>query len=64
MGVTRIPFTISMLMVPVFTFLSINLQEKRFTYTSSERRSFEQNLEFYPITRRAWNRALEQFQSE
>jgi hypothetical protein len=63
-GVTRIPFTISMLLVPVFYFLSINLKEKRFTYTSSERRSFEQNLEFYPVTRRAWNRAMAIYQSE
>ena len=41
LGVTRIPFTVSMLLVPVFYYLSINLKEKRFTYTSSERRSFE-----------------------
>ena len=41
MGVTKIPFTASMILVPVFYYLSINLKEKRFTYTSSERRSFE-----------------------
>ena len=64
MGVTRIPFTISMLLVPVFYYMSVNLKEKRFTYTSSERRSFEQNLEFYPVTRRAWNRAMEIYNSE
>jgi len=44
--------------VPAFYYLSIHLKEKRFPYTSSERRTFEQNLEFYPVTRRAWNRAL------
>jgi hypothetical protein len=64
MGVTRVPFTASMLLVPVFYYLSINLKEKRFTYTSSERRTFEQNLEFYPVTRRAWNRALAKFEGE
>lgn len=64
MGVTRIPFTISMLCIPLFYFQAINLKEKRFTYTSSERRSFEQNLEFYPVTRRAWNRAQEIYSSE
>ena len=48
-----------MLLVPMFYFQAVNLQEKRFTYTSSERRSLEQNLEFYPVTRRAWNRAVE-----
>lgn len=64
LGVTRFPFTLSMIFVPVFYFLSINLKEKRFTYTSSERRSFEQNLEFYPVTRRAWNRAVTEFNAE
>lgn len=58
-GVTRFPFTVSILMVPTFYFMSINLKEKRFTYTSSPRRTFEQNLEFYPVTRRAWNRAVQ-----
>lgn len=42
----------------MFYFLSIHMKEKRFTYTSNVRRTFEENLEFYPITRRAWNRAL------
>jgi hypothetical protein len=45
-------------MVPMCYYLAINLKEKRFTYTSSPRRTFEQNLEFYPVTRRAWNRAV------
>ena len=57
-NVTRLPFTVSILMVPSFYFLSIHQKEKRFVYTSAERRSFEQNLEFYPVTRRAFNRAL------
>ena len=57
-GVTRVPFTISIFMVPCFYYLSIHLKEKRFSYTSSPRRTFEENLEFYPITRRAWNRAV------
>ena len=47
----------SMLMVPAFYFLSIHNKEHRFNYTSGERVSFERNLEFYPVTRRAWNRA-------
>jgi len=34
------------------------MQEKRFSYTAGPRRTFEQNLEFYPVTRRAWNRAV------
>ena len=58
-NVTRIPFTVSMLMVPAFYFLSIHNKEHRFNYTSGERVSFERNLEFYPVTRRAWNRAKE-----
>ena len=57
-GVTRMPFTVSILMVPILYYLSIHLKEKRFSYTSSPRRTFEQNLEFYPVTRRAWNRAV------
>ena len=58
LGVTRAPYTVSMVLVPMFYFLTINLKEKRFPYDSSERRSLEQNLEFYPVTRRAWNRAM------
>ncbi len=58
LGVTRFPFTVSALMVPSFYYLAIHLKEKRFSYTSSPRRTFEQNLEFYPVTRRAWNRAV------
>lgn len=57
-GVTRLPFTISCLMVPSLYYLSIHMKEKRFSYTSSPRRTFEENLEFYPVTRRAWNRAV------
>ena len=57
-GVTRMPYTISMILVPTFYFMSINLKEKRFVYGGEERRSLEQNLEFYPVTRRAWNRAM------
>lgn len=64
LGLPRIPYTISMLLVPVFYFLSIHNQEKRFVYTHGERRSFEQNLEFYPVTRRAWNRACKIYDSE
>ena len=57
-GLPTIPFTASILMVPAFYFLSIHHKEKRFNFTSGERKTFEQNLEFYPITRRAWNRAI------
>ena len=56
-NVTRIPFTINILLVPFFYYLSINHKEKRFAYSSEARRTFEQNLEFYPVTRRAFNRA-------
>ena len=44
-------------MVPVFYLLAINHKEKRFAYGSEARRTLEQNLEFYPVTRRAWNKA-------
>ena len=57
-GVTRVPFTVSILCVPAFYFLGVHHKEKRFSYTSSPRKSFEENLEFYPVTRRAWNRAV------
>ena len=56
-NVTRIPFTINILLIPCFYILAINNKEKRFTYGHDARRTFEQNLEFYPITRRAFNRA-------
>lgn len=52
------PYTISMILVPTFYFMAINLKEKRFPYGHEERRTLEQNLEFYPVTRRAWNRAM------
>ena len=48
----------------MFYFLSIHHKEKRFTFDSSERKTFEQNLEFYPITRRAWNRAVAIYDAE
>ena len=54
---TRIPFTISIILCPVFYLLAINNKEKRFAYGHEGRRTFDQNLEFYPITRRAFNRA-------
>ena len=40
-GVTRIPFTFSILMVPTFYFLAINHKEKRFAYSAESRRSFD-----------------------
>ena len=57
-GLPTIPFTFSILCVPAFYFLSIHHKEKRFNFGSGERKTFEQNLEFYPVTRRAWNRAV------
>ena len=63
-GLPRIPFTFSMLMVPALYFMAVNQKERRFVYHSGERRTFEQNLEFYPVTRRAWNRALEIYGAE
>ena len=41
MGITRAPYTVSMVMVPVFYFLTINLKEKRFPYDSSARRTLD-----------------------
>ena len=40
-NVTRIPFTVSILLVPTFYFLSINHKEKRFAYSHEARRTFE-----------------------
>ena len=40
-GVTRIPFTINILMVPFFYYLAINHKEKRFAYGSEARRTFD-----------------------
>ena len=57
-GLPTIPFTFSILLVPAFYYLGIHHKEKRFVYGNGPRKSFEQNLEFYPVTRRAWNRAL------
>lgn len=64
LGLPKTPFTVSILLVPALYFLSIHHKEKRFNYGSGERRSFEQNLEFYPVTRRAWNRAIAIYEAE
>ena len=40
-NVTRIPYTVSMALVPLFYFISIHHKEKRFNYTSGERVTFE-----------------------
>ena len=61
-GLPTIPFTFSILLVPAFYFLAIHHKEKRFELGSRERKTFEQNLEFYPVTRRAWNRALTMYE--
>ena len=61
---TRWPFTVSILLVPTFYLLSVHHKEKRFAYSHEGRRTFNQNLEFYPITRRAFNRAKEIRKSE
>ena len=47
-----------LIVVPFWYFAAIHLKEKRMVYTAGPRRTFEQDLEFYPVTRRAWNRAL------
>ena len=44
--------------VPCLWLGSIHYKERMFIYDSGPRRTFEQNLDFYPVTRRAWNRAL------
>ena len=64
LGLPRTPFTVSILLVPAFYYLSIHHKEKRFNYGSGERKKFEQNLEFYPVTRRAWNRAIAIYEAE
>ena len=72
-NVTRFPFTVSAVckyintlnlfilfliaVVPTLYLLAINHKEKRFAYSHEARRTFDQNLEFYPVTRRAFNRA-------
>ena len=63
-GLPTIPFTFSILLVPAFYYLAVHHKEKRFVFTSGERRTFEQNLEFYPVTRRAWNRAIAVYEGE
>merc|ERR1719327_1783952 len=63
-NVTRFPFTVSAMLVPTFYLLAINHKEKRFAYSHEARRTFDQNLEFYPVTRRAFNRAKAIRQSE
>ena len=57
--VTRTPFTLSLMCIPVFYYLSIHHREKRFVLDNGPRKTLEQHLEFYPITRRAWKRACE-----
>ena len=47
----------SIILIPTFYLLAINHKEKRFAYGHEARRTFDQNLEFYPVTRRAFNRA-------
>ena len=54
----RLPFTMNIVAVPFLYIAAVHKQEKRMVYDSTERKTFEQNLEFYPVTRRAWNRAL------
>ena len=63
-GVSRMPWTISILLVPTFYLLSIHHKEKRFAYSHEARRTFQQNLEFYPVTRRAFNRAKAEREKE
>ena len=46
---TRTPFTISLMLIPAFYFISIHNQEKRFTLDSGPRRTLEQHLEFYHV---------------
>ena len=54
----RIIWTGSALMVPSMYYLAISKKEKRLINDGCDRRSLEENLDFYPITRRAWNRAV------
>ena len=63
-GLPRIQFTANALLVPIMYYIAIHHKEKWFTYDSSERKTFEQDLEFYPVTRRAWNRALAIWKAE
>ena len=40
-GLPTIPFTFSILLVPAFYYLSVHNKEKRFNYTSGDRKTFE-----------------------
>ncbi|CAI2383288.1 unnamed protein product [Moneuplotes crassus] len=54
----RTAFAVSLALVPIFYAVSLHHKEKRYTYDSGPRKTLEEHLEFYPITRRAWNRAV------
>ena len=54
----RTAFAASLCLIPVLYYSSIHHKEKRYAYDNGPRKSFEQHLEFYPVTRRAWNRAV------
>ena len=54
----RTVFAASLCLIPIFYYSSLHHKEKRLTLDSGPRKTLEQHLEFYPITRRAWNRAV------
>ena len=59
LGLPRFAFTANAIAVPLFYLAALNQKEKKFAWDNQPRKTFEQDLEWYPVTRRAWNRALE-----
>ena len=57
-GIPRITYTASAVMVPCLYAAAVFQKEKRTISDTRERKTFEENLDFYPVTRRAWNRAV------
>ena len=45
-------------MMPVMYMFAMNRKHSRFDFGSLRRKSLAENLEFYPVARRAFNRAL------
>ena len=45
------------LAIPIFYLFAVHRKERRFDTIPKYRKTFEEHLEFYPITRRAWKQA-------
>ena len=46
------------IVMPVMYMFAMNRKHSRFDFGSLRRKSLAENLEFYPVARRAFNRAL------